>query len=140
MGNYAAIHMIQIRLHGSQIRLEPPQRMAMIEVKRLGDGFTFKVIHKSGHESEDESESIDLPATPEVLQWIAELQLKSSAPAHQVSDKQFPLVSVLDLIHLPEQYRLIPDVLPENFEFVSGEDYRVFVIGQEWVETVVTAT
>lgn len=132
--------MILIRLHGSQIRLEPPQRLAMIEVKRLADGLTFKVIHKSGHESEDESESIELSATPEVLQWIAELRLKSSASAHQVTDKQFPVVGTLDLRHLPEQYRLIPDELPEDFEFASGEDFRVFVIGQEWVEAVVTAT
>ncbi len=140
MGDNASIHMMLIQLHGSQIRLEPPQRLAMVEVKRLADGLTFKVLHESGHESEDESETIELSATPEVLRWIAELQLKSGVPAREVSDKQFPIVDKLDLTQLPEQYRLIPEVLPLGFEFTPGEDFRIFVIGQEWLETVVTAT
>ena len=139
LGNDATIYMMQIGLHGHQIRLEPPQRLAMIEVKRLADGLSFKVIHESGHESEDES-VVELSATPEVIRWIGELQRKSSKAANNVRGKQFPIVEVVDLRQLPEQYRLLPEVLPHDFEFTAGEDFRVFVIGQEMVEIVVTAT
>lgn len=131
---------MRIELHDHQIRLEPPQLLAMIEVVRLTDGFSFMVLHESGHVIEDEPQAIELPATPEVMRWIENLQCESNVAASSVSGRQLPIVEVIDLRDLPEQYRLVPERLPQDFEFPAGEDFRVFVIGQEIAETVVTAT
>ena len=96
----------------------------MIEVKRLADGLSSKVIHESGHESEEEPQVIELDATSEVLHWIEELELKSSVSQHDMRDKQFPIVEEVDLRRLPEQYRLVPAEVPEGFEFTAGETFH----------------
>jgi|ERR1041385_1051817 hypothetical protein len=141
IADYATVNVMRISLHEYYIKLEPPQRLAMIEVRRLIDGFFFKVIHESGHESNDEAETVVLPESPEALQWIAELQRTSRAiPPEEVKGKQFPVVEKIDVRQLPQQYRLIPPGLPREFKFAVGEDFRVFVIGQEMVEAVVTAS
>src|SRR5437588_12758603 len=55
----AAIHLMKVELKGSRIKLDPPQHLAMLEVTRLSDGLSLKVLHESGHESgEDEPEQL----------------------------------------------------------------------------------
>jgi hypothetical protein len=135
----AALYLMLIELHRRQIRLQPPQRVALIEVTRIVDGVSFKVIHVSGHESDDASQPIPGPATPEMVQWVAELQ-SEQLEAKDVQAEQFPIVEALDLTELPVEYRLVPEELSKNFEFTPGEDFQVFVIGDEIVETIVTAS
>jgi hypothetical protein len=113
----------------------------MIEIRRLSDGLSFKILHESGHESEDYEPEALLLSPSQSVPWLAALEFDEGATAgiDRMKDKQFPSISEVDLQHLPEQYRLVPDPLSPDFEFNAGEAFAVFVIGQEMAEVVVIA-
>ena len=127
---------MRIKLSGYRLTFDPPQHLAMIEVKRLSDGLSFKVLHESGHESEDvEVREVSLPQA-EMQRWV-EAWRSSVSVALQSTGRQFPIVAEIDLRLLPPHYQFIPAVLPPDFAFTIGERFRVFVIGDEMLETVV---
>jgi hypothetical protein len=56
--------------------------------------------------------------TPEVLQRVEEY-FNSNVNPHSARGKQFPIVEKMDLRRLPDEYRLIPEGLPDEFEICT---------------------
>lgn len=131
----AAIHM-RIRLHGSRLTIDPPQHLAMIEVKRLSDGFVFKILHESGHESDnDEIVEVSLPLSA-IDQWV-ELARANERVAGE--GKKFPVISEVDVRNLPPEYKVSSSSPLSQFEFVTDQKFSIFLIGDEMVEEVIRA-
>jgi len=130
---------MKITLNGLRIKLDPPQRLAMLEVRRIADGLSFKILHESGRESDDSEGEELVPLPPEMFPWAEAEFGRLLAEASQDKDEQFPLVEEIDLHNLPARYRLVPAGLPHDFGFTAGEAFSVFLIGQEMLESIVTA-
>jgi len=111
----------------------------MIEVKSLIAGITFKILHESGHETGDD-ELQEICSWPPDTSPAAKAEFRKLADAQPIVERKvFPLIHEIDLRSLPAEYRFVSTELPNDFAFVAGDSYSVFVIGQELFDEVVIA-
>jgi len=136
--------MLTIELRGQTVILEPPQRLVMLEITRKTDGAVIRVIHESGHESDDEfklissSAEFDLASPASSADPVLDFEMTSPLSANELA--WFTLLSVIDVWTPPPGYKCSSEGIWDRPTFQRGESYLVFVLSEMLVQMTIDVT
>lgn len=140
---------MKITLSRSKVRLNPAQHVAMVEIRHEDGDRMIRLIHMTGSDADSDSEFKLLGQSPS---WaVNEIALDSGTSQAQAFDTfetlgipaiyhpVFPLLGEIDFLKPPADYRTELGGFDNDIAFVSGQRYRVFVLGDTLIETIVVA-
>ncbi len=131
------MHRLTIRLHDHYVSFDPPQHVATLAVAHESDGRVLELMPAAGEERDDGAAVLRQMATSSPSLTAAE----AGRTGPGIEDrylKRLPLVSKIDLAHLPSDYKRTSISNVEYFAFVPGERYAVTLVSEVVLQAIVT--
>ena len=129
--------MTTVELSEHTIRLEPPQRLLMLEVTREEQGLCLRMFPAGGVEVND-LKLVSKTPVPVSTTGAGVDALESTAMMRRLSEA-FPQLAEIDVRNVPQEYDITLGQVVSPFRFESGERYRISGVGEQVWETTAVA-
>ena len=132
--------MTTVELSQHTIKLEPPQRLLMLEVTREEQGLCLRMFPAGGVEVNDLKlvSKTPVPVTTTGAGGGTFDAFESTAMMRRLSEA-FPQLGEIDVRKVPTEYDITFGQVESPFHFESGERYRISGVGEHVWETTAVA-
>ena len=127
---------IVMTIDGQRVTLEPPQRVLLLQFRRMSTGDEVTILHRSATTADGELLTSQPTSRPAGLHLRQSMQ-PSGIPREYLG--LFPPISTLDVSNLPTTYTRVAAHQSRPFTFVLGESYAVALVSEWIVEATVVA-
>jgi hypothetical protein len=134
----SALTMTTVELSQHTIKLEPPQRLLMLEVTSEEHGFCLRMFPADGVEANDLRLLSKSPGPVSSTGASAAMEFDSMSLMRRLSEA-FPQLGEIDVRNVPQEYRMTFGSVGSHFHFQSGECYRISGVGEHVWETTAIA-
>ena len=133
--------MTTVELSQHTIKLEPPQRLLMLEVTREGQGLCLRMFPAGGVEVNDLKlvSKTPVPVSTTGAGGGTNFDAFDSMAMMRRLSEAFPQLAEIDVRTVPPEYDITFGQVASPFRFESGERYRISGVGEHVWETTAVA-